>query len=140
MVEETKQIRREDTCYCHLFFRTAIRYSLSAFSQCEKIAGFPFFYNWMAYTQFLYSNITRENYNFAIEGFASKIEYMARDSVISVPHQLTIFWTCHFNGNLNFLRSMRRSVIRDVQLAQLTFHFLSYAQKIYSHLLTFLPK
>ena len=25
------------------FFRTALRYSLSAFSQCEKIAGFPFF-------------------------------------------------------------------------------------------------
>ena len=73
------------------FFRTALPYSLSAFSQCEKIAGFPFFSNWMAHTQFLHSNITRENYNFAIEDFASKIEYIARYSVISVPHQLTIF-------------------------------------------------
>ena len=73
------------------FFRTALRYSLSAFSQCEKIAGFPFFSNWMAHTQFLYSNITRENYNFAIEDFASKIEYIARYSVFSVPHQLTTF-------------------------------------------------
>ena len=140
MVEETKQIRREDTCYCHLFFVLLYAILFPLFLNARKLQVFHFFSNWMAHTQFLYSNITRENYNFAIEGFASKIEYMARDSVISVPHQLTIFWTCHFNGNLNFLRSMRRSVIRDVQLAQLTFHFLSYAQKIYSHLLTFLPK